>query len=132
MKTIRNFNPFYGMSQSQSMFIKWVGGIVATLIAAMIIGGIYFYRTTAIVDAVQNERIKRAELNIESLQTFDKYFPSNGEFQRAVRGVDMKTQANAAEIETVRKEVREDLKDINKKIDRLIEMQLDDIRTAKN
>ena len=127
-----NFNPFSGMSQSQSQFIKWLAGIAASFIVIMGIGLFKFVQSVSVVDAVQNKRIEQAEVKINSLEKIDKYFPSNGEFQRAVRGIDVKTQANAQEIEKVRVEVREDLKDINAKIDKLIELQLKDDRRRTN
>lgn len=113
-----------GMSEKESRFIKILTGVLSTFLVALIIGAFAFYRATIVQDALQDERISKTEKRVENLELFDNFFPTTGEFHRSVNVLNEKIQKNTTELEQVRKETREDFKDINNKLDRLIEIQL--------
>ncbi|OFY51847.1 MAG: hypothetical protein A2W85_09320 [Bacteroidetes bacterium GWF2_41_31] len=54
------------MSKTESMFIKWFGGIAGTLIIASVIGLVGMYHTSGIV----SEKVKSNEKKIVEVQTF--------------------------------------------------------------
>lgn len=112
------------MSERESRFIKILTGVLTTFLIALALGAFAFYRATIVQDALQDQRIGNTELRVEKLESFDKYFPSNGEFHRSVKVLDEKILKNSVELEQVRRETREDFKDINSKLDRLIEIQM--------
>lgn len=113
-----------GMSEKESKFIQTLWATAGTILAAFVIGSFIFYRAQIVQNATQQQMLEVHEKRIEALESFDKYFPTNGEFHRSVKNLDEKINRNSADLETVKREVREDLKDINSKIDRLIQMQL--------
>ena len=112
------------MSEKESRFLKMLWATAGTVLAAFLIGSFIFYRAQLVQNATQQQMLEIHEKRIQSLESFDKYFPTNGEFNRSIKTLDDKISRNCEDIERVKEDVREDLKDINAKIDRLIQMQL--------
>jgi len=86
----------YQMSERESKFLNWLSGILGTFLVALVIGMVIFVRTYDRNDGIQSEKIEQLEK------------------------ADQLTREN---VETIRIEIREDLKEIKMNIDKIAESQ---------
>ena len=80
------------MSEKESKFIAWLSGILGTFLVLLIAGLFTFVCATGQTNVIQDERIKANEV---------------------------KNKENEVKVETMRVEIREDLKEIKMNIDKL-------------
>jgi len=86
----------YQMSERESKFLNWLSGILGTFLVALVLGMVVFVRTYDRNDGIQSEKIQQLEKADEVIKV---------------------------NIEIVRTEIRQDLKEIKMNIDKIAESQ---------